>query len=170
MIFVVEVPHTGEPHAWFAYDGEDLLAKVAASDELQPWEIHDVATPRELLDVLDADPADPTVPTRLPGIWALATEHGLDTPLYRADHLLGRGQYQPEVVTVEQACEAALAARMGPSEELTPLCDLRLWWTEESAVLSSEDPVEPLFTAPGGWRALHALREQLLALDVVAEN
>jgi hypothetical protein len=37
-------------------------------------------------------------------------------------------------------------------------------------VLASEDPVEPLFTRGGGWRALHALREQLLALDVVAES
>lgn len=174
MIFVVEVPHQGEPRAWFAYDEEDLLIKVAEADPLQPWEIHDVATPREWLELLGADAADPSVPQRLPGVWSLGQEHGLDTPLYRADHLLGSGHYQAEPVTVARACEAALNARVTPPEPALPsqpgLRDVRIWWTEQAAVLAMEDPVEPLFTRAGGWRALHALREQLLALDVVAEN
>lgn len=49
MIHVVELPEGGEPHAWFAHDVQDLARKVAATDALQPWEIHDVLTPRELL-------------------------------------------------------------------------------------------------------------------------
>lgn len=165
MIFVVEVPHQGEPRAWFAYDAEDLLIKVAEGDDLQPWEIHDVATPQELLAMLGADAFDPDVPRRLPGIWSLVQAHGLDAVLYRADHLLGPGSYQPDPVPVERACEAALKARVGSS-----LQDVRIWWSEQAAVLASEDPSEPMFTRDGGWRAWHALREQLLALDVVAEN
>ena len=41
MIYVVELPEEGKPRAWFAYDDEDFSRKVAASDPLQPWEIHD---------------------------------------------------------------------------------------------------------------------------------
>lgn len=164
MIFVVEVPKEGEPLAWFAYDAEDLLTKVAGSDPLPWWEIHDQSTPRELIEMLDQDPADPGLADRLPALWSLVSEHGLDTPLYRADHL-GTAGYQASPVSMEEACEAALKARVGSA-----LQDVRIWWSEQEAVLASEDPVEPLFTRQGGWRCLHALREQLLALDVVAEN
>lgn len=170
MIFVVEVPHQGEPTAWFAYDAQDLLTKIAEADALPWWEIHDVAKPRELLELLGADVADPLLPERLPGVWSLVQEHGLDTPLYRADHLIEGGGYQPEVVTIEQACEAAMNARVGPMSVGCGLRDVRIWWSEQAAVLASEDPAEPLFTREGGWRALHALREQLLALDVVADS
>ena len=164
MIFVVEVPQQGEPKAWFAYDSEDLLIKVAELDALPIWEIHDQSTPRELIELVGQDPLDPTLSQRLPGLWSLVSEHGLDTPLYRADHLFGEG-YRSEPIDVARACEAALRARVGAA-----LRDLRIWWSEQEAVLASEDPTEPFFTQPGGWRNLHALREQLLALDVVAES
>lgn len=174
MIFVVEVPHQGEPRAWFAYDEEDLLIKVAEGDPLQPWEIHDVATPREWLQLLGEDASDPTVAERLPGVWSMAQAHGLDTPLYRADHVLGTACLQVEPVSLRQACEAALKARLQPAEapiaDPSALRELGIWWSEQAAVLASEDTQEPLFAGAGGWRAWHALREQLLALDVVAES
>lgn len=164
MIFVVEVPHQGEPRAWFAYDEEDLLIKVAEGDPLPIWEIHDQSTARELIELVGDDPLDPAMAQRLPGLWSLVTEHGLDTPLYRADHLYAGG-YRSEAIDVGSACEAALQARRGGT-----LQDVRIWWSEQEAVLASEDPVEPLFTRAGGWRSLQALREQLLALDVVADQ
>lgn len=164
MIFVVEVPHQGEPRAWFAYDEEDLLIKVAEGDRLPIWEIHDQRTARELIELVGEDPLDPTVAQRLPGLWALVTEHGMDALLYRADHLRGDG-YRPDAIDLASACDAALKARVGVT-----LQDVRIWWSEQEAVLASEDPGEPLFNRGGGWRALHALREQLLALDVVADH
>ncbi|MEY2843457.1 MAG: hypothetical protein RI920_1494, partial [Pseudomonadota bacterium] len=36
-------------------------------------------------------------------------------------------------------------------------------------VLATEG-AEPLFATKDGWKSLHALRSQLLALDVLAEN
>ena len=52
MIYVLELPEQGQPRAWFAYDDEDFSRKVAAQDALQPWEIYDKLTARELLQDL----------------------------------------------------------------------------------------------------------------------
>jgi hypothetical protein len=169
MIFVVEVPHDGHPHAWFAYEGEDLLSKVAAEDTLQEWEIFDQTSARELFDMVDMAPEAPEAAQAFPGIHRLAEEYGLDTPLYRADHLIDRGCYQPEAVTIEAACEAALKQRVLPPEAGGVLRDLRIYWSEPEAVLAVESQ-DPFFAEKGNWRALHALREQLLALDVIAAD
>ncbi|KGM41360.1 hypothetical protein JY96_18320 [Aquabacterium sp. NJ1] len=170
MIFVVEVPHVGEPRAWFAFHGEDLLNKVVLDDPLQSWEIYDTATARELLAMVGAQPDTPQARSAFPGICRLADEYGLDTALYRADHALERGCYQPDAVSIEAACEAALQRRVSADPAQGPLRDVRVYWSEPQAVLATEAKDDPLFTAPGGWRSLHALREQLLALDVLAEN
>lgn len=169
MIFVVEVPHEGHPHAWFAYEAEDLLGKVAAEDACQPWEIHDQTSARELFDMVGVSPGAAQAATDFPGISRLAQEFGLDTPLYRADHLLERGCYQPQAVSVEAACEAALRQRVVPAAEGGVLRDLRIYWSEPEAVLAIEGQ-DPFFLEKGNWRALHALREQLLALDVLAAD
>ena len=39
MIYVVEVPPQGEPRAWFAFDDDDLLRKVAGGDAKAGHEI-----------------------------------------------------------------------------------------------------------------------------------
>lgn len=170
MIFVVEVPHVGEPRAWFAFHGEDLLNKVVLDDPLQSWEIYDTATARELLSMVGEQPDTPQARRAFPGICRLADEYGLDTTLYRADYALERGCYQPEAVSIEAACEAALRHRVSVDPVHGPLRDVRVYWSEPQAVLATEAKDDPLFTAPGGWRSLHVLREQLLALDVLAEN
>jgi hypothetical protein len=59
---------------------------------------------------------------------------------------------------------AKLDARGGP-----PACEMRLWPDEESAVLALEDETEPLWHGPG-WRARMALREQLIATEVLADE
>lgn len=169
MIFVVEVPHVGDAHAWFAFDGEDLLSKVVVNDSLQSWEVYDTTTARELLSMVGEVPGTPQARSAFPGICRLADEYGLDTLLYRADYLLERGCYQPQPVKIEAACEAALQSRVKPDEQGGSLKALRIYWSEAEAVLASESE-DPVFKDQGGWRALHALREQLLSLDVVAEN
>lgn len=70
---------------------------------------------------------------------------------------------------MEAACAAALQRRVSESLADGALKAVRLYWSDPEAVLATEG-AEPLFDAPGGWRALYALREQLLALDVLAEN
>ena len=169
MIFVVEVPHEGDAHAWFAFDGEDLLSKVVVDDPLQSWEVFDTTTARELLRMVGEVPGTPQARSAFPGICRLADEYGLDTMLYRADYLLERGCYQPEILAIEAACEAALKRRVAASAADGALKDLRIYWSEEQAVLAMEGQ-DPLFSSQGGWRAMHALREQLLSLDVLAEN
>jgi hypothetical protein len=168
MIFVVEVPHAGEPQAWFAFNGEDLLSKTAVNDALQSWEVYDTTTARELLSMVGAVAETQQARSTFPGICRLGDEFGLDTTLYRADYLLERGCYQPDAVSVEAASEAALKARVSSDASAGPLADVRIYWHEEEAVLATEN--DPFLTTGQGWKALHALREQLLALDVLAEN
>ncbi|HET7866333.1 MAG TPA: hypothetical protein VFL86_18190 [Burkholderiaceae bacterium] len=159
MIFVLEPAAPGGPRAWFAYDGRDLLRKAAAGDALPLWQIHDCVSPRELLEVAGATPATPGAALNHPALWALALAHGWDTALYRADHLRAPGSYGPEPVTEAEAAAAALRAR-GPC---------RIYWTEAEATAAFEQADDPLWHGPG-WRARWALREQLVALDVLAED
>lgn len=168
MIFVIEVPYVGDAHAWFAYDGADLLRKVSVNDVLQSWEIFDTTTARELMTLVGAEPGSPQAKNAFPGICRLADEFGLDTLLYRADYLLERGCYQPQSVLPESACEAALRQRVDAQPD-SGLKDVRIYWNEQQAVLALEGD-DPMFQPPGGWRARHALREQLLSLDALAEN
>lgn len=161
MIYVVEWPRGAEPHAWFAFDVADLSRKVCESDRLQPWEVWDCASVRELLELLDESPQREGVAERYPALCALGEASGWDTPLYRADHLLGAGVYQPEPVSLYAACLAALKAREGA---------VRLY-ADEPVALAAADAPDPLFDEePGGWRARWALREQLIATEALADG
>jgi hypothetical protein len=123
------------------------------------WQIHDCISPRELLGLAEATPATPGVEQLHGGLWALAAEHGWDGLLYRADHLLEPGTYRAEPVTEAQAAAAALRARG----------DCRIYWTEAQALAAFEHAAEPAWQGDG-WRARWALREQLVALDVLADD
>ena len=159
MIFVIELPASAEPRAWFAYDATDLLTKVAAADPLPLWQIHDCISARELLELADETPAAPGIETRHPAVCALAAEHGWDRPLYRADHLLAPGTYRTEPVSEAAAAEAALRARG----------EGRIYWSEAQATAAFERADDPAWQG-GGWRAHRALREQLIALEVLADD
>ncbi|MFO1276405.1 hypothetical protein [Sphaerotilus uruguayifluvii] len=162
MIFVVEVPEAGpaQSRAWFAYGELDFLRKVCAGDALPEWEVFDVATPRELLDLADRVPESPDARQACPAVCGLADAHGWDTPLYRADHLLGAGHFQAQAVSPLQAGLAALQARGG---------QWRVYGSEDVA-MAAVDAADALFDAPGGWRARHALREQLIATEALADD
>lgn len=160
MIFVVEQPESAPANCWFAYDTDDFLRKVCAQDPLEPWAVHDVITARELLEMTDRTPESPDARSACPAIFALADLHGWDLPLYRADHLLGLGQLRPEPVTPLDAGLAALQARGG---------QWRVYGHEDVA-LAAVDAPDALYDAPGGWRARWALREQLIAVEVLADD
>lgn len=160
MIYVVEVPAAGEPHAWFAFDDDDLLRKVASSDARAAHEIWDQSSPRELLDLFDDSPDSPGVDERFPGICTLGRAYGWDTPLYRADYLQQPGLYDTGAVRSVDACRAALRARGG---------QWRFYEGEQHALRAVDSPDE-LFDAQGGWRARWALRQQLIAVEALADD
>lgn len=160
MIFVVEQPEQGAARAWFAYDEADFLRKVCAQDPLPDWQVYDVATPRELLELTDRTPDSADARSACPAICALADAHGWDTPLYRADHLLGAGQFRPELVGVLDAGLAALTQRGG---------QWRVYGSEQVAMAAADQP-DALYDTPTGWRARWALREQLIAVEALADD
>ncbi len=160
MIYVVELPDQGKPRAWFAYDDEDFASKVAASDPLQAWEIHDELTARGLLEDLGHPVIDAGARERFPSICALGDEHGWDTLLYRADHLLGRGVFRTEPVAQREALSAALAARSGMR------C---IYWNDRDAIGAFEG-ADPRIAGKALWWARRALYEQLVELEVLADD
>lgn len=160
MIYVVEIPEHGDTRAWFAFDREDFARKLAAGDPLQSWEIYDLITPRELLGLTERTPESMDARSACPAICALGDEHGWDTPLYRADHLLGRGIYQPQPVSENDAWLAALGKR---------LKDCRVYWNDDDAIAATEG-ADPLLAQRENWRARFALHEQLVALEVLSDG
>ncbi|MEK8033362.1 hypothetical protein AACH06_21295 [Ideonella sp. DXS29W] len=160
MIYIVEVPPRGEPRAWFAYGEDDLLRKVAATDSRAAHEIWDRASARELLDLFDEQPDSPGVAERWPAIAELGVSLGWDTPLFRADYLAEPGLYAATPIHLIDACRAALKARGG---------DWRFYENEPHALAAADAP-DALYDRPGGWRARWALREQLIAVEALADD
>lgn len=154
MIHVVEFPEQGRAKAWFAFELQDFVRKVYAGDPRKEWEIFDVVTPRELLETLGSTPDAGGVREKFPAICGLADQYGWDTPLYRADYLLGPGMFQTEAVNEIEACVAALEQRM-------KTC--RIYWSDSEATAAFEG--DPIFD--GDYRAHEALREQLVALEIL---
>ncbi len=111
MIYVIEFPEQGRAHAWFAFEKQDLLRKIYAADARKEWEIFDVVTARELLEMSGMAPDTADVRDKFPAICGLGDQHGWDTPLYRADSLLGDGVFQTAAVSEIDACVAALMQR-----------------------------------------------------------
>jgi hypothetical protein len=160
MIYVVEAPSQGEARAWFAFDDDDLLRKVAANDTRASHEIWDCASARELLDLFDETPGSEGVGERYPGVHALGTQFGWDTALFRADYLQQPSLYAPEPVRLVDACRAALRARGG---------EWRFYEGEQHA-LGAVDKPDALYDRAGGWRARWALRQQLIAVEALADD
>ena len=156
MIYIVELPEQARPRAWFAFDNRDFANKVYADDAKHDWEIFDVVSPRELLDMLGTVPDANNVRDRFPAVCGLADRNGWDTPLYRADYLWGPGEYRTEAVTESAACAAALAKRGNAC---------LVFWSDTEATSAIDK--DPLFLSREGYWAREALREQLVALEIL---
>ena len=154
MIHVVEVPWEGRPQAWFAFDEDDLIGKIKTRRIVPGQKIHAVATARELLAASGAD-------SDAPPDWIadLAARPGWETPLYRADAPMEPGHYQSEPVSLLHAHLAALAA---------PLQRCRVHPDDESAPEALHG--DPVYQGREGFYAHMALREQLIALEVLADD
>lgn len=159
MIYVLQWPRPEAPVAWFAYDEQDLAGKLAQAIGLQPWQVHDAATPRELLEVLDLPPDDARARALCPELLELGQAHGWDTVLYRADALLGAGVWRREPVDGRRALDAALTAQGGG----------HIYWSDREAIAAFEG-ADPRIAGREGWRARRALYLQLVALEVLADD
>ena len=155
MIYVVEFPEQGRATSWFAFERQDFVRKVYVTDKRKSWEIFDVVTVRELLEMLGTTPEASAVRDEFPGICNLGDEHGWDTPLYRAHYLLGEGVFQAEVITETDACVAA--------PQRMKFC--RIYWSDTQATAALEN--DPIFDNREGYWAREALREQLIALEIL---
>lgn len=160
MIYVVHMPEGGEARAWFAFDGDDFLRKVALDDPRAAHEIWDCATAADLLDAIGISPQDPGVAEQVPGVWQLGEACGWNTPLFRADYLQEPGLYAPEPQRQVDACCAALRARGG---------HWRVYDGEANALAAVDQP-DALYDSAGGWRARWALRQQLIAVEALADD
>ena len=156
MIYVIEFPPQGKPHAWFAFEQQDLLRKIYAADSRKEWEIFDIVTARELLEMLDKTTETANIRDHFPVICSLADQHGWDTPLYRADYLFGEGVYQSVAVSEIDACIAALTSH-------TQAC--KIYWSDTQATAALDN--EPIFDSAAGACARDALRDQLVALEIL---
>jgi hypothetical protein len=158
MIYVVEFPHQGNPRAWFAFERDDLVRKVRAR---QPGErvIFRAATPRELLGETGHSPESADARNEQIEIFRLAEIHGWDTTLYRADYLLDEGIYQAEPVPEFEACVAAVGA---------DLRECRVYLSDGAATAALYS--DPLYSGRDGFHAHMALREQLIALEVISDD
>lgn len=149
MIHVVEISENAKAQAWFAYDEHDFVRKVQVrfdTPEWQNWVLYQCATPRQM--VAKGEDAN-----------LLAEHFGWDTPLYRADFLLEHGQYQLGEIPEFKACLAAV---------VNTCHDWRIYLDDESA--ADALLIDQLFQGRDGLQAHIALREQLIAMEILADD
>ena len=158
MIYVVEFPHQARPSAWFAFEKEDFARKVRAK-RAGDRVIFAAETPRRQLEATGHTPDSPEARSAQAGIFELAEAHGWDTPLYRADYLLGDGIYQAEPVSEFDAHVVAIAHG---------LQTCRIYLSDEAATNALYR--DPLYDGREGLYAHLALREQLIALEVISDD
>lgn len=159
MIYVVEIPRESRPLAWFAFDLEDLGRKIVAAKAEDSRTVYAELTPREQLEDAGLVPESPGAAEAQPEIFALAEQHGWDTPLYRADYLLAPGTWRAEPVDMLDAHVAAV----GDGREAC-----RVYLTDKSAETALY--TDPLYQGRDGFYAHMALREQLIAMEAISDD
>jgi hypothetical protein len=159
MILTLEIPLQGKPNCWFAFDEDDFIRKVQATRQPAQGVIFSADTPRELLSAQGWTPECTEPGDRHADLLQLAAAHGWDTPLYRADYLLAPGHYQVEDVSEFIAHVAAVAQG---------LQTCRVYRDEEQAMDALYG--DSLYAGSEGFYAHMALREQLIALEVISDD
>lgn len=159
MIYVVEIPEEGHARAWFAFDRQDFVRKVRIEKNSNDCVLFAAVTPRHLLEAAGQTPDSPGVRDEHADLCSLADAHGWDTVLYRADYVLEPGVYQTEPVEEFDACVGALAH---------DLRDLRIHMSDRSASIALYQ--DPIYDLQNGFHAHMALREQLIAMEVISDE
>lgn len=150
MIHVVEIQENNHANVWFAFDEADFVRKVQATYGKEAGMMIYQETTVEQLQSANTVSADV--------IQKLAAKYAAQTPLYRADYLLGEGIYQAEPVSALRASLAAVASNV----------DFRIYSNDEDAL--EELDRDPLFRSKEGFDARFKLRSQLVEMEVIAED
>lgn len=159
MILTVELPHACRPHCWFAFDEADFIRKTRLARPCIDAVIFSAGTPRTRLAADGLMPDSPGLAGTHTDLVAAAATHGWDTMLYRADFLLAPGLYQVDEVSEFVAHVAAVAHS---------LKTCRVYADEEQAMDALH--ADPLYADEKGFLAHMALREQLIALEVISDD
>jgi len=159
MIYVVEFPHQGRAHAWFAFNRDDFVRKVRAIRTREGWVIFEALSAQQRLAAAGMSPESPSAAQTHAELFALANTHGWDAPLYRADHVYGQGVLQAEPVDEFNASVGAL---------VQDLKTCRVHLSDEQAIDALQR--DPLYDPDEGFYAHMALRQQLIAMDAMEED
>lgn len=158
MIYVIQLPKAGRPHAWFAFDRDDFRRKVNASCN-DDRVIFKSMTAREVLTEAGLDPDWPAASVDFPEVFEAAARKGWGAALYRADYYTGDHRYTEEPIDEWEAYAAAIGR---------PDDDCRIYRSDESALNALYH--DPFFQKRENFYAQLALRDQLVALEVIAED
>lgn len=159
MIYVVEFPHQGRAHAWFAFNRDDFVRKVKVIRAREGWVIFEALSGRERLAAYGMTPDTPNAAQMHADLFALAHDHGWDAPLYRADHVFGQGVLQAEPVDEFDASVGAL---------VQDIKTCRVHLSDEQAIAALQR--ESLYDPDEGFYAHMALRQQLIAMEAMEED
>lgn len=160
MIYVVEIPENGRPLAWFAFDPDDFARKVRAARKDDPRVVFAQSTPRQLLAEAGFSEPSPEATNALPDIAQIGEQHGWDTPVFRADYAFEpAGMWLTEAITELDACAAAV----GEGRR-----DCRIYLSDQAAETAMNR--DPLYQGNDGFYAHMALREQLIAMEVISDD
>ena len=150
MIHIVEIKENNHAKVWFAFDEDDFIRKVQADYSQQAdVVIYQQTTAQQLQNAGNTSPET---------IRALSEQYEAETPIFRADYLLGEGIYQAEPVSALRASLAAIASN----------ADFRIYSNDEDA--AEELDREPLFKSREGFEAGRKLRAHLVEMEVIAED
>jgi hypothetical protein len=150
MIHVVEIQENNHAHVWFAFDEADFVRKVQVNyGKEAEVVIYQKTTVQQLFG---------TSGVSVEVINELTAKYGEETPLYRADFMLGDGIYQAEPISALRASLSAVASNV----------DFRIYTNDEEAL--EELDREPLFRTEQGFEARLKLRSQLVEMEVIAED
>ena len=106
-LIVLSVPHRGEPSA-YRIDAESFCRSVEDAAGERGQDAFYSTTPRQLLSDWSGATPESTPDEDADDGWIrdLGAAHGWDTPIYRADAILGEGVYTAEPVDRLAAAEA----------------------------------------------------------------
>ena len=156
----LEVPHQGEPQAYWVPDADRLLHQCLEHNATRDGVVYEEVTAANLVEWAGEV---------TPDIAALIERHGEHAPLYRADFLNGTleddaaGQYSAEPIDVVDACTAYLGDDLSGFHLVTRDIDVKgieLQWLLDYL----EGPNAPRIGKCGPVAAARALRREAEAI------
>ena len=151
-IYIVEIPHQGEPKAWVAKDKDNFCRIMSEANEYTDKCICSSQTGKETIawhGCRDLDEFKKEYP-ELDALIDLIEKHGEDKPFYHSDYI-NDGKFQVEPIDFFDAAKAAVAH---------DLSSAFVFEGKEEAIAAYND--DRNWARHGGLKAKDALYDQLL--------